>query len=461
MSVNSHFADLQKLKKLTPPRLWLLSVFSSIVVTEIIVSSMDRLLKGEISYDYLVTGFVASLIVAGIIVAILISFLNQLKLEVQYRDKLANELAKSEGRCRLATKANRQFLWDCNVTTGEAYLSEGWSQLLGGAAEPTHTTVEAYISLIAAEDQPKVRGAYLEALKGQTSSVFHVAYRVEKTNGECIWVLSEGEVIERDQNGSALRMVGTNRDITERKRMEDFMSNIRSEMESQHGLQVAVQTAAAIAHELNQPLTAVTAYCSAALHMLEALPTQTLLRDTLNMAKQQAERAGKVVHELLEFLQRDKFKTEILNLNDTILEALDIVNTGALSSFDFRLDLFPGMKPVHANQLHVRKVIANLVRNGVEAMSNAGLQAKQQFITVRTEIDGSMALITVKDNGPGLSNESASHIFEPFFTTKISGVGMGLATCRALVESCGGRLWFEPPSGESGATFHFTLPLVK
>jgi len=462
MKMPHHFADFRRLQKLTPLRLWLLSVFSSIVVTEIIVSCMERLLKGDVSYDYLATGLVAALFVAGIVAAILISFLNRLKLEAQCRDKLVKELAKSEERNNLTAKANHQCLWDYDVTTGEVYLSEGWSQLLGGAEEPTRTTIHDLIMLVPESDQPKVRDAILSALKGHNASTYQITHRARKFNGDFIWVLSEGRVVERDQDGRGLRMIGTNRDVTERKGIEDFMANIRLEMENQHALQVAVQTAAAIAHELNQPLAAVTGYCAAARHMLDELPhaAQEQLDCTLNKAMQQAARAGKVVHELLELLQRDKSRSEIINLNDTIHEALDAVNTGALNRFNARLELLPDLKPVQANQLHVRKVVANLVRNGVEAMSNAGLQAAQQFITIRTTVDGGMARVTIQDSGPGLSNESASHVFEPFFTTKKNGVGMGLITSRALVESSGGRLWFDPTRGDGGAMFHFTLPLV-
>src|SRR5512135_1204031 len=130
-------AKLERLQRLTPQGLWLLSIFFSIAVTELIVSCMERILIGKISYDYLVTGFVASLFVAGGVAAALIILLKQLRLEVQCSHELAKELSKSEERRKLAEKANHQFLWDYEVGTGNVYLSEGWSQLLGDAPETT------------------------------------------------------------------------------------------------------------------------------------------------------------------------------------------------------------------------------------------------------------------------------------------------------------------------------------
>ncbi|MBI5625788.1 MAG: PAS domain S-box protein [Nitrosomonadales bacterium] len=140
--------------------------------------------------------------------------------DITGRKRAENALAKSEERARLAISVSNLALWDLDVVTGSVYLSEGWSQLLGGEQQPTFTTVQKLADLVPQEEQQMVRAAILEAVKGHVSSSYQVTHRVKKLDGEYIWVLSEGHVTDRDPNGWALRMVGTNRNITERKLSE-------------------------------------------------------------------------------------------------------------------------------------------------------------------------------------------------------------------------------------------------
>ena len=451
---------LQQLQGLSPFNLWLVSIFISVVATEIIVCSMELLLKGKVTFDYMFTGFVAALLVASTVVAALVYLFKWLKLEAQHSQQLANELTESEQRTKQAIVASRLALWNYDLTTGNVYLSEGWSQLLGGAQVPTITTINDLTGLVPQEEQPAVKEAIIAAIKGHNSSTYQVEHRVRKLNGEFMWVRSEGAVVERDPDGHALRMTGINRDITEQKKLEKEILERRNEMAKLQALQIAAQTATAIAHELNQPLMAIASYNETALILLKAeKPNLEKVRETIEGSERQAHRAGDSIRELLEFLSTKEFPTEAFDLNKEILDVLDTARSEHELQFHSILRLEEGLPLVRASRSHVQKVLLNLLHNGIEAMQEAGVPLPSITVTVRTIKDVGVAQVTIQDNGPGVKKEDFQRLFEPFFTTKARGIGMGLAISRSLIEANGGQLWVDPQEGP-GATFHFTLPLA-
>jgi len=223
--------------------------------------------------------------------------------------------------------------------------------------------------------------------------------------------------------------------------------------------QVAAQTAAAIAHELNQPLVAISAYSEAAVHMLRGgVKNPQKLTEALEGAKDQSQRAGRTLHELLDFLHRGDLEREAIDLNAVVRESLTITGENGYLAFRPVLELQPDLPLVSANRLQVQKVLVNLLTNSVEAMRDAGVPSAAITITVCTSAGGNMAQVSVRDNGPGLNADAAQRIFDPFFTTKPNGVGLGLAISRSLIEAHGGQLWADMTAGP-GATFHLTLPL--
>jgi signal transduction histidine kinase len=248
--------------------------------------------------------------------------------------------------------------------------------------------------------------------------------------------------------------------ISARRRQEAVLKALRADMEELLKQQVASQTAAAIAHELNQPLSAVASYTDAALRLLQAgNPAPEKLKRALEGGAAQTQRAGQVVRELLQFFQGREAAIEAMDLSDAITRAMAVAESNGLDGFDSTVRLSPGLPRVLANRLQIEKVLVNLVGNGVDAMRAAGISPLSIEIDVGQAAEGNLAQVTVHDHGPGLSEDAVRRIFEPFYTTKPRGIGMGLAISRALVEANGGRLWAEAGS-DSGAIFHFTLPLA-
>ncbi len=217
------FSFIQHLLNLATSHVLMLSIAISIVATEIIVCAMELLLKGSISFDYLLTGFIAAFLVASTISAILLLLLDQLKLEILHGQQLGDKAAKSEEFALRAIMESRMALWDYELATGNVNLSKGWSQLLGGAQEPSALKMHDLAGILSKEELSRVRNAIVGAIKGQGASSCQITHRIQKFNGESAWILSDVRVTERDQNGRAMRLMGVSHDITERKAAEDEM----------------------------------------------------------------------------------------------------------------------------------------------------------------------------------------------------------------------------------------------
>lgn len=246
--------------------------------------------------------------------------------------------------------------------------------------------------------------------------------------------------------------------ISKRKQLEKDLQGRRGEMETLLKHQVAAQTAAAIAHDLNQPLVAISAYSEAALRMLRNGTTRSeKLTRALEGNFEQAQRAGQTLHELLDFLHNGDTVSTPMDINEAVREAIAMADGNGYGQFQAAVELANDLPPVLGNRVQIQKVLDNLLHNAIDAMREAGMPDARMVIGLRTAGTGDRAQVTIRDSGPGLEAENNSRVFEPFFTTKPKGIGLGLAISRTLIEAHGGKLWAEPGPG---ATFHFTLPFA-
>lgn len=241
---------------------------------------------------------------------------------------------------------------------------------------------------------------------------------------------------------------------------ESTMVALRGEFQQLLEWQVASQTVAAIAHEVGQPLNAVTTFGEAALMLLENIsPRPQKLAQAVQGMAVQAERAGHVLRELMQFLRHSEATMDGFDLDDLVRCAVALARADRSRIGRITLIGMPDLGPVWGNRLQIEKVLLNLIFNGMDAMRDAGLSGKDAGMTVILARDGDKARVTVSDMGPGIEQMNAQRIFEPFFSSKAKGIGMGLSISRALVEAHGGRLWLDP-SSDQGATFHFTIPFA-
>jgi PAS domain S-box-containing protein len=245
------------------------------------------------------------------------------------------------------------------------------------------------------------------------------------------------------------------REIAERERADARLQELQIELFHAARLSAAGQMAAALAHELNQPLTAVTNYVNAARRLLGKNEHDIgTVREIIDETSVQALRAGQIIRRLRDFLTRGETEKRFESL-DTLVEeacALALTGTGALGMrVVFNLD--PNASQVFVNRIQIQQVLINLIRNAVEALAES---QRRELVIGTAQCDHETVEIAVADSGPGLAKDVLDHLFEPFVSTKHDGMGLGLTICQSIVEAHGGRLGAEPNPG-GGTIFRFTL----
>jgi two-component system sensor kinase FixL len=248
------------------------------------------------------------------------------------------------------------------------------------------------------------------------------------------------------------------RDLTERQQTLLRLQDLQSELAHVGRVSEMGTLASSLAHELNQPLTAVATYCESARDLLETKPdddTLAMLRDALDEAAQQAVRAGQIVRRLRDFMSHGEIERHAESLQRLVNEANALALVGSREhGIDVQLSLDPTADTVFVDRIQIQQVLVNLIRNAIDAMIDADLRC----LSLRTAGDGTgMVKVTVEDTGSGISESIAPQLFQPFVTSKQNGMGIGLSICRTIIEAHGGRIWFEPRQS-GGTAFHFTLP---
>jgi two-component system sensor kinase FixL len=253
------------------------------------------------------------------------------------------------------------------------------------------------------------------------------------------------------------------RDLTEVQRAERRLNDLQTELSHISRVSAMGSLASALAHELNQPLTAIASYAEGARALLgeDGTPTPdaiAMVREALAEASSEALRAGQIVRRLREFISRGESERRVERLRRLVTEASALALTGAgQTAMDFDIRLDPSVDLVLCDRIQIQQVLLNLIRNAVEAMQRSA----RQSLEVRSRPAGrGLVEVVVSDSGPGLAPEVAAVLFQPFNTSKEKGMGLGLSICRTIVEAHGGRIWAEP-SDFGGTAFHFTLELAE
>ncbi|HWA04585.1 MAG TPA: PAS domain S-box protein [Rhizomicrobium sp.] len=280
------------------------------------------------------------------------------------------------------------------------------------------------------------------------------------------------EVVGRRKNGTTFAMylsvgegwlsgerifLGIIHDVSERKANEQRIQDLQKELLHATRLTATGQLSAALAHELNQPLTAILNYAGILEDVAagEAGANGATLRDVAGRIAEQTSRAGEIIRRLRGFVAKREPDRAVQDLNPAIRESVALGFTGAAElGVRLHVDLAGDLPRVAIDKVQIQQVMINLVRNAVEALQ----ECRNRGLTVTTARDGhDFVRVSVADTGPGLAPEVAASLFQPFVTTKADGLGIGLSICRSIVEAHGGRLWME--RGEGGGTvFRFRLP---
>jgi C4-dicarboxylate-specific signal transduction histidine kinase len=249
--------------------------------------------------------------------------------------------------------------------------------------------------------------------------------------------------------------------VTERRRAEDSLRRRQDQLDRCARLSIAGEMAAALAHELNHPLSAALTYARTAQRLIDS-PTSdpARLRAAMNGAATQAERAGTIIRTLREFIGQGQLKRQPQGLAVLVRDSLALLETDCLQA-GIRIEaaLDRALPPVLVDAVQVQQVLLNLLRNAIEALEPVGGSRRLVSISANATVEADRVTIEVADSGPGLGQEQVERLFQPFSTTKASGMGLGLAICRTIIEAHGGRLWLAGNS-PAGCSFRFTLPVA-
>ena len=375
--------------------------------------------------------------------------------EQQKRSELAR--IDVEERYRLAARATTDAIWDLNVATQTIEWSDSESSFFGYTADINPTSLEWWRERIHPDDAERVLTSFDHALGGEATH-WSEYYRFLCATGDWASVYDRSYII-RDESGAATRAVGAMSDFTERRRAEAELKRMQAELIQVSRLSAMGAMASTLAHELNQPLTAIASYIRGGMRLLDGEQADAAdVRAALEAAEAGALKAGQIVRGLRELVSRRSTKMRSQDLGRIIEEAnvLAFVDEQA-QRVSHKVEIDPAARWVEADSIQIQQVLINLIRNAIQAM--AASPRRQILISARTAADR-MIEVSVADSGEGLSGEVRAGLFSAFKSGKQEGMGIGLSISRTIVESHGGRIWAEDRP-EGGAVFRFTLPEAK
>jgi PAS domain S-box-containing protein len=421
-------------------------VGGSLVLCIVVVTSVALLI---------ITGAVRSptILTPGFLVVVL-AMGYELSWDVIAAGQIAAKLQSSEERFRAVVEAvpSAILLVDgegkVTLTNAQAHTLFGYSreELIGLPVE--HLVPARYRS-----SHETHRRIYAADARARAMGATRAVYAQRSDGGEV-----PVEVALRPlRTAGALLVLVSLVDVTERRRMERTAARQRDEIAHLSRVAILGELSGSLAHELNQPLTAILSNAQAAQRLLARRPPPfDDLSEILADIVKNDRRAGDVIHRLRTMLKKEDAQLQALSVNDVVRESLQLMHSDLLSrQVTVGTELAERLPPVTGDRVQMQQVLLNLVVNGCDAMDG---RERDRYLLVRSCATESGAVeISVTDHGQGIPPQDLERIFDPFVTTKSHGMGLGLAICRSIAEAHGGCLWATNNAG-CGATFHFQLP---
>lgn len=371
--------------------------------------------------------------------------------DITERRRVEQSLREAQRRYQEAERVAHLGNWEWNIVTNELWWSEGIYRIFGLQPEEFGATYEAFLATVHPEDRGRVMAAVDAALYQGAS--YDIDHRIVRPDGTVRTVHERAEVL-RDDEGKAIRMVGSVQDVTEARQLEGQLHQREEELRQAQKLDAIGQLAGGVAHDFNNILQAIAGLTG--LLKLRA-DSPEVLATTVEELEEHVRQATALTRQLLLFSRREVTKLEYVELCELVSGMAKMLRRLLPENIQLSVDVCPDPCTVYADRGQIEQVLMNLALNARDAMPDGGT------LTIRTnKAAEGWAWFEVKDTGCGMTDEVKAHLFEPFFTTKPAGrgTGLGLAVVHGIVTSHGGRIEVESAPG-MGSTFRVYLPLAQ
>jgi PAS domain S-box-containing protein len=367
-------------------------------------------------------------------------------------------LRESEKRLTLAATAGDLGLWLWNLQSHALWATERAKRMFGFTPE-SELTYETFYGRVHPEDRPAVDAGMAAAISGHAN--YDAEYRICLPDGAEKWIAARGEVAF-EEGTQPVSMTGIVSDITERRRNALELFRHRQELTHISRISVLGELSASLAHELNQPLTAILSNAQAAQRFMVAdRPDLNELQEILKDIVSETARSRDVILHLRQLVKKTDRQVAPVELNEIILQVVKLLHSDIVSrSVSVKLDLARNLPPVFGDRIQLQQVLLNLFLNAFDAMNDSALDQTDRQLLVRTALFDGDVRTSVSDSGAGVAPGKLEKIFEPFFTTKTNGLGLGLSVCGTILRAHGGKIC-AANNPERGATFYFTIPVAQ
>jgi PAS domain S-box-containing protein len=370
---------------------------------------------------------------------------------------ILSHLREAQQRYALATSAGGVGVWDFNIQSGQVYLEGPLKTLLGYRDEEIGDSLDDLLGLIWPADRGEVRSRLSAFSTGEIDS-FDVEFRMCHRNGSVKWIVAKGAITDRD-DGVPVRIRGTYSDVTERKASDRALREASDALARTWRISAMSELSASLAHELNQPLTAIVTNVNTCVRWLDGGTPTSELREALTDVLRDSRRASQIVERTRGLFAKGPVQQVSVNLNAVIRDIVEVAQVQFREShIVVELRLADSLSRVVADPVQMQQVVLNLIMNAAEGMRDT--PADRRTIRISTRQCRDMAIISIRDTGKGFAPDERNRVFEPFYTTKAGGIGMGLAICRSIVLTHGGSLTALTNRGD-GATFRIKMPTTE
>jgi PAS domain S-box-containing protein len=373
------------------------------------------------------------------------------------RQRVQEVLRERDARINLAAESANLAFWVIYPEQNKAWMSDKGRAIYGFDSKPPLTR-DLLFSRVHSDERAAVRAAFDRACASH--GIFESEHRLVLPYGKTLWVIVRGRCLE-DEHGNLLELIGMTIDVSAQKRSELQLQIQREEMAHLNRVALMGEMTASVAHELNQPLTAITNNAAAARRFLERGNIDpVLLRELLQDMVADSQRAGEIVRGIRSLVRKDKSVRSRLNLNAVIADTLRLVSSDILLRESVvTTEMDHNLPQVDAAPVQIQQVLLNLIMNALDAVE-ALPPAERRIIISTRSLKGESAEVSVRDFGPGLPKDRPEKVFDHFFSTKQTGMGMGLTVVRSIVETHGGTISAEN-APDRGARFFFRLPAAR